>query len=103
MFLDISKAFDRVWRDELLPKLEQNGVCGSFFQLIIRILSGRFQRIILNGQTIDLETIRAGVPTGFNLRRLFFLIHNDDLTNNLKRNVKLFADDNSLFSEICDL
>ena len=103
MFLDICKAFDRVWRDELLLKLEQNGVSGNFFQLIIRILSGRFQRIILNGQTIDWETISAGVPTGFNLRSLFFLIYNDDLTNNLKRNVKLFADDNSLFSEICDL
>ena len=65
--------------------------------------NGRFQRIILNGQTIDWETISAGVPTGFNLRSLFFLIYNDDLTNNLKRNLKLFADDNSLFSEICDL
>ena len=33
---------------------------------------------------------------------LFFLIYINDLTDNLNSNVKLFADDTSLFSEICD-
>ena len=32
---------------------------------------------------------------------LFYLIYINDLTNNLKSNVKLFADDTSLFSKIC--
>ena len=36
------------------------------------------------------------------LGSLFFLIYINDLTNNLKNNVKLFADDTYLFSEICD-
>ena len=33
---------------------------------------------------------------------LFFLIYFNDLTGNLNSNVKLFVDDTSLFSEICD-
>ena len=33
---------------------------------------------------------------------IFFLIYINDLTNNLKDNVKLFAGDISLFSEIWD-
>ena len=33
---------------------------------------------------------------------LFFLTYINDLKNNLKSNVKLFANDTPLFSEICD-
>ena len=102
MFLDISKAFDRVWHDGLLFKLKQNGVSGNLFQLIKSFLSVRFQRVLLNGQTSDWQTIQAGVPQGSILGPLLFLICINDLTNNLNSNVKLFADDTSLFSEICD-
>ena len=62
MFPDISKAFDRVSNDGLLFKLKQNGINGNLFQLIKRFLSGRFQRVLLNGQTSDWKTIQAGVP-----------------------------------------
>ena len=97
MFLDISKAFDRVWHDGLLFKLEKNGVSGNLFQLIKSFLSGRFQRVLLNGQTSDWETIQAGVPQGSILGPLFFLIYINDLTDNLNCNVKLFADDTTLY------
>ena len=56
-------------------------------------MSGRFQRVLLNGQTSDWETIQAWVPQGWILGPLFFLIEINDPTNNLKSNVKLFADD----------
>ena len=64
VFLDISKAFDRVWHDGLLFKLKQNGVSGNLFQLIKSFLSGRFQRVLLNGQTSDWETIQGSVSQG---------------------------------------
>ena len=102
MFFDISNAFDRVRHDGLLFKLKQNGVCGNLFQLIKSFLSDRFQRVWLNGQTSDWETIQAGVPQDSILGALFFLIYINDLTNNLNSNVKPFADHTSLFSEICD-
>ena len=65
-------------------------------------MSGRFQRILLNGPTSDWETIQAGVPQGSILGPLVFLISINDLTNNLNSDVKLFTDDTSLFSDICD-
>ena len=64
-------------------------------------LSGRFQGVLLNGQTSDWATIQAGVPQDSILGPLFFLIYINDPTDNLNSNVKLFADDTSLFSEIC--
>ena len=75
MFLDISKAFDRVWHNGLLFKLKQNGVNENLVQLIKSFLSGRFQRVLLNGQTSDWETAQAVVPQGSILGLLFFLIY----------------------------
>ena len=71
VFLDISKAFDRVWHDGLLFKLKQNSVSGNLLGLIKSFLSDRVQRVTLNGKTSDWECIRAGVPQGSILEPLF--------------------------------
>ena len=54
--------------------------------------------MILNGQSSEWRDVSAGVPQGSVLGPLFFLIYINDLTNNLQCDVKLFADDTSLFT-----
>ena len=49
-FLDISKAFDKVWRNGLIYKLKQNGVSGELLNSIIDFLDVRKQGVVLNGQ-----------------------------------------------------
>ena len=41
VFLDISKAFDRVWHDELLYKLKLLGIRGRYYNLIHSFLDNR--------------------------------------------------------------
>ena len=48
VFLDISKAFDRVWLKGLLYKLKCMSINGNFLKLVI--LSNRFQPMVLNDQ-----------------------------------------------------
>ena len=60
------------------------------------------QRTVLNGQASTWENVSAGVPQGSILGPLVFLIYINDLTNSLKCNVKLFADDKSLFTAVQD-
>ena len=46
VFLDISKAFDKVWHEDLLFKLRSMDISGEFYNLRGNYLSDRFQRVI---------------------------------------------------------
>ena len=102
VYLDISKAFDRVWHDGLIYKLKRFGISGQLLLLIQSFLSGRKQRTVLNGQSSNWGDISAGVPQGSILGPLFFLVYINDLAIGLRCNVKLFADDTSLFTVVED-
>ena len=97
VFLDISKAFDKVWHEGLLFKLKQNGISGNFLNVITNFLYQRKQRVALNGQHSSWTNIKAMVPQGSILVPLFFFIYIKDLSDGLSSNPKLFADDTSLF------
>ena len=103
VFLDISKAFDKVWHEGVIFKLKQNGISGDLLNILTDFLSNRKQRVVLNGQVSTWTSVNAGVPQGYILCPLLFLIYINDLSDNLSSNVKLFADDTSLFSVIHDI
>ena len=98
VFLDISKAFDKVWHDGLIFKLEQNGISGNLLRLLQNYLDDRKQRVVINGSYSDYSNIESGVPQGSALGPLLFLVDINDLERNIKSNIKFFADDTMLFS-----
>ena len=100
VFLDISKAFDKVWHDGLIYKLKRNGITSDLLRLIESFLSDRYQRVVLNGNNSNWNKIKAGVPQRSILDPLFFLIYINDLPSELRCSAKLFADDTSLFSVV---
>ena len=100
VFLDISKAFDRVWHDGLIYKLNRMGINGNLKSLLESFLSDRYQRVVLNGQSSDWAKINAGVPQGSILAPMLFLVYINDITEELSSGIKLFADDTSIFSVV---
>ena len=102
IYIFISKAFDRVWHEGVVYKLRRCGVSGKLLLLMQSFLSNRKQRTVLNGKTSGGGAIEAGVPQGSILGPLFFLIYINDVTDGLKCNVKLFADDTSIFTVVHD-
>ena len=98
IYLDMSKAFDKVWHDGLIYKLEKNGVTGRLLVLLKNYLNNREQRVVLNGKSSDWGNINSGVPQGSVLGPLLFLVYINDLENGIKSSIKFFADDTSLFS-----
>ena len=102
VFLNISKASGKVWQKGLLYKLKSMGVSGDLFNLLEHYLSGRLQRVALNGQTSSWRPVLAGLPQSSILGLLLFLVYINDLPNELKSNEKLFADDTSQFTIVKD-
>ena len=49
-FLDISKAFDKVWHEGLIYKLKTYGVEGNLLKVLENYLTDRQQRVVLNGR-----------------------------------------------------
>ena len=98
VFLDISKAFKKVWHEGILFKLEKYGPTSKVLTLPINYFLERYQRVVLNGQTFSCQLIGSVVPQGLILGSLFFFIYTDcfgsiffwvlisDLPDNLESN-----------------
>ena len=97
VFCDISKAFDRVWHEGLLKKLEAAGIAGDLLIWFRSYLTDRRQRVVIPGAESAWKFIRAGVPQGSILGPLLFLLFINDIVTDIGSNIRLFADDTSLF------
>lgn len=97
IFLDLRKAFDRVWHQGLLSKLHNYGFQGSLHTWLTNYLTGRQQRVVINGQYSEWKTITAGVPQGSILGPLMFLVYINDLPEVISSNTNMFADDTSIY------
>jgi len=96
VFLDISKAFDRVWHPGLLHKLRQFGVEGSTYEWFNSYLTNRSQKVVIGGASSSPKPTNAGVPQGSILGPLLFLIFINDIVDDIENDMFLFADDTTL-------
>ena len=67
VFLDISKAFDKVWHEGHLFKLESYGTGGELLNLFKDFLQEFQQRVVTNGQSSFSEAIKCSVTQFFSL------------------------------------
>ena len=102
IFLDVSKVFGRVWHDGLSFKLRQSGISGDITKTLQDFVRNRKERVVLNGQCSFCTDANAGIPQGSILWPSLFLICINDLSDSLKSECKLFADDTSLFPVVHD-
>ena len=105
VFLDISKAFDKVWHEGLIFKLKRNGVPGRSALSVFRKLSlwkastGCFKWL-----SVWLENHWSWCsPRVCTWPLPFFLVYINNLPENILANMKLFADDSSLFNRVSDV
>ena len=98
--MDFQKAFDTVPHKRLLGKLQSYGIRGDVHQWIEAFLRDRKQQVKVNGQSSEWTTITSGVPQGSVLAALLFVIFINDLPENIKSHLFLFADDCKFFRQI---
>ena len=101
IFLDISKAFDKVWHEGFLYKLESFGISENLLNLIKHYIFDRqISKSSSKWSVFKLATYTWGNSSRIHFRTFFFLIFIHDFSDGLKSNIKLFADNTSLFSVV---
>ena len=100
MFLDVSKAFDKVWHEGLFFKLKQLGIYGNVLHWIEDYLSNRSHKVVINGKCSNVKYTSAGVFQGSILGSLLFLVQISNIDINIESDIKLFADDTTLIKTL---
>ena len=96
LYLDFSKAFDKVPIRRLLSKCEGLGIKGKLLGWVEQWLTGRRQRVVLNGKESEWGPIKSGVVQGSVLGPCLFLIFINDIDQAVEGvggMLKNFADD----------
>ena len=97
VFLDFWKAFDKVWHDGIICKLEQNDISGKLQKPLHGFLVNRKKKGSIEWASLGIDQCYSRCSSRSVLGLLLFLIYTNDLSKGLSSNAKLFADD-TLFS-----
>ena len=96
IYLDFAKAFDKVPHWRLVQKMKAHGIVGKVVEWVEAWLTGRKQRVVLNGKMSDWAPVESGVPQGSCLVPTCFVIFINDIDNAISivtSFISKFADD----------
>lgn len=99
VFLDVAKAFDRVWHDGLIYKLIAFKFPAYLIRLINSFLKNRSFRVRVGSDYSTPFPITAGTPQGAILSPLLFNIFTADIPKTQNTYLHLFADDTAVVAQ----
>ena len=100
IYLDFSKAFDKVDTGILCHKLRRMGISGKLGILLHNFLTNRKQTVLANGFKSEPSDVISGVPQGTVLGPVLFLILINDIDDDIESFRSLFADDTRVTRKI---
>ena len=104
IYINFSKAFDRVNHELLIYKLNYMGFNTNLVKWISSYLKDRSQLVLFEGYLSKTINVPSGVPQGSHLGPVLFLLFINDLPNSINYSkLLMYADDVKLFiSHNCD-
>ena len=102
LFLDFAKAFDSLDHAILLQKRQGYGVSRNLYNYCSGYLSGRAQRVVVEGAASDWSPVTSGFPQESILGPMVFLLFINDLPDVIPKptSTGLYADDTKLFQPV---
>ena len=99
LYLDFQKAFDKVAHERLFIKLNALGFGGKLLEWLKSWLTGRKQRVVIDGDRSEWAEVTSGVPQGSVLGPILFLVFINDIDEGLSNKLFKFADDIKLLGQ----
>ncbi|GFX52982.1 probable RNA-directed DNA polymerase from transposon X-element [Trichonephila clavipes] len=99
LFLDIAKAFDKIWHDGLLIKLIRLDFPAPLIKSIHSFLSHRSFRVRVDRILSSPRPIRSGLPQGSLSSPLLFTLYVNDIPQTDSSHLAMFADDTAVISQ----
>ncbi|CAI2737748.1 unnamed protein product, partial [Dicrocoelium dendriticum] len=99
IFIDFSKAFDKVPHERLLHKLQGIGITENLLSWIAEFLRGRTMRVQVNETLSAPVPMTSGIPQGSVLGPELFKLYINDLKTALQTDCLIYADDLKLWSK----
>ena len=100
VFMDVEKAFDKVWHDGLILTLIQMGLPNIYIRYIKSFLSQRYMFFKIQNLESPKIKMNFGVPQGSSLSPILFLLYVSDIPKpkTHKTYISQFADDIKIYS-----
>ena len=100
IYFDFAKAFDTVPRERLVLKCFAHGIQWCTLTLIRLFLTGRSQRVMVNGADSSWSQVASGIPQCSVLGPLLFMIIISDMPDDIMSSIKIFTDDTKAFKDV---
>ena len=101
VYLDMSKAFDKVSHSKLLKRLRDLGIGGKLLNWFESYLHNRLQKVTALGVSSQTLHVTSGVPQGSILGPVLFLLHVNTLPDAVhSTEIATFADDTKIYKTV---
>ena len=97
IYLDYRKAFDCVPHKRLIKQINSFGIEGNAIKWLEAFLTGRKQKVRVNGAESAWAPVISGIPQGSILGPIMFSLFVNDMPDEVTSLISLFADDTKVY------
>ncbi|GBO19021.1 putative RNA-directed DNA polymerase from transposon BS [Araneus ventricosus] len=99
VFLDVQKAFDRVWIQGLIHKLIRYKTPPHLLQLLKSYLDERKFAVKIGNSISEAKIMRAGIPQGGKIFRVLYSLYVNDIQKTHKTLLGMYSIDTAIFAK----
>lgn len=98
ILLDIQKAFDTLWHDGLIFKLDLYKFPPYLIEIMYTYINNRSFAVKVDNSISKYHIMPAGLPQGSALSAVLFIIYTNDIPNTKNVHLSLYADDTAAYT-----